>query len=144
MRAAAAPRDAVVLEVLFRGGSSRVSNSFFFFSSLLLGFAATFRIRSEFDRQNRPTGTVPADKGSDKFKLELHHAAPRRAGSSRAVNVHAKAGAAHERGPNIYTDANACISVATDLGVSRGTVVSQNRSFHTWSGKFDGGNFPEG
>ena len=92
----------------------------------------------------RPTGTGPADKGSDKFKLELHHPAPRRAGSSRAVNVHAKAGAAHERGPNIYTDANACISVATDLGVSRGTVVSQNWSCHTWSGKFDDGNCPEG
>jgi hypothetical protein len=108
--------------------------------------------------------TGPADTGPDKFKLELHHPALLRS-DSRAVDVYAAKLAllapgvrvlvlgSQEFGEsemsirtwgNIHTDAGASISWATDLGVTWGTVVSQNISCQTWSVKLDDGDFSEG
>lgn len=107
------------------------------------------------------TGAI--DNGPNKVKLELHHPALRRPGSD--VDVYAAKLAALESGArvlvigstefgsgemstqdwgNIHTDADASLSWATELGATRGTVVSRNKSAGTWSVKLDDGDFTDG
>ena len=107
--------------------------------------------------------TGPVDNGPEKFKLELHHPALHRASSN--VDVYAAKLARLESGArvlvigsaqfgegemttqdwgNIHTDANASVSWGTELGATRGTVVSRNTSEGTWSVKLDDGDFTDG
>lgn len=107
--------------------------------------------------------TGPVDNGPAKFLLELHHPALRRpssdvevyaaklarleAGARVLVMGSAQHGAGEmstEDWSNIHTNADASISWGTELGSTRGTVISRNKSSGAWSIKLDDGDFTEG